>query len=312
MRRAPRALPRLPAARPSRAPARCPACGSPRLLAHPERDALAIAHVDCDAFFAAVEKRDDPSLHDRPVIVGGGRRGVVATACYVARTYGVRSAMPMFKALKACPDAVVIRPDIDKYRRVGREVRAPDAGADPAGRAGLDRRGLPRPLRHRAPAPCEPGRDARALRAGGSRTRSASRSRSGCRTTSSWRRSPPTSTSRAASRSSAGPRPRRGSPICPSPSCRASARRRRRGWRSSASPICATCAARRSRDLTRLLGREAAELVRFSNGEDARPVRPERGDEERLGRDHLRHRPARLRGAASRSCGVCASGCRGG
>ena len=111
-------------ARRSLPPRRCPACGSPRLLAHPERDALAIAHVDCDAFYAAVEKRDDPALRDRPVIVGGGKRGVVATACYVARTFGVRSAMPMFKALKACPDAVVIRPDIDKYRRVGREVRA--------------------------------------------------------------------------------------------------------------------------------------------------------------------------------------------
>jgi DNA polymerase-4 len=58
------------------------------------------------------------------VIVGGGRRGVVATACYVARTHGVRSAMPMFKALEACPDAVVIRPDMEKYRTVGRQVRA--------------------------------------------------------------------------------------------------------------------------------------------------------------------------------------------
>jgi DNA polymerase IV len=103
--------------------ARCPHCGSPRILAHPEHDSLGIAHIDCDAFFAAIEKRDDPSLADKPVIVGGGRRGVVATACYVARTYGIRSAMPMFKALKACPDAVVIRPDIDKYARVGREVR---------------------------------------------------------------------------------------------------------------------------------------------------------------------------------------------
>lgn len=90
---------------------------------HPERDDLAIAHVDCDAFFAAVEKRDDPTLRDRPVIIGGGKRGVVATACYVARTFGVRSAMPMFKALKACPDALVIRPNMDKYRRAGREVR---------------------------------------------------------------------------------------------------------------------------------------------------------------------------------------------
>ncbi|MDJ1157204.1 DNA polymerase IV [Chelatococcus sp. SYSU_G07232] len=102
---------------------RCPACGSPRLISHPERDSLSIAHVDCDAFYASIEKRDDPSLADKPVIVGGGRRGVVSTACYVARTYGVRSAMPMFKALKACPDAVVIRPNMEKYVRVGREVR---------------------------------------------------------------------------------------------------------------------------------------------------------------------------------------------
>ena len=102
---------------------RCAGCGSPRLLAHPERDVLSVAHVDCDAFFAAVEKRDDPTLADKPVIIGGGKRGVVATACYVARTYGVRSAMPMFKALKACPDAVVIKPDMEKYRIAGRAVR---------------------------------------------------------------------------------------------------------------------------------------------------------------------------------------------
>jgi DNA polymerase IV len=103
---------------------RCRACGSPRLVRHAELDALAIAHVDCDAFYAAIEKRDDPSLADKPVIVGGGKRGVVATACYVARTTGVKSAMPMFKALKLCPGAVVIRPDMEKYVRVGREVRA--------------------------------------------------------------------------------------------------------------------------------------------------------------------------------------------
>jgi DNA polymerase-4 len=102
---------------------RCSACGAPAPIDHPERDSLAIAHVDCDAFFAAIEKRDDPSLADKPVIVGGGRRGVVSTCCYVARTYGVRSAMPMFKALKACPDAVVIRPDMEKYRQVGRAVK---------------------------------------------------------------------------------------------------------------------------------------------------------------------------------------------
>ena len=103
---------------------RCEACGSPRLLRHPELGRLAVAHIDCDAFYATVEKRDDPSLRSRPVIVGGGRRGVVSAACYVARTYGVHSAMPMFKALKACPDAVVIRPDMEKYAAVSREVRA--------------------------------------------------------------------------------------------------------------------------------------------------------------------------------------------
>ncbi len=103
---------------------RCPACGSPRLLRHAERDSLSLAHIDCDAFYAAIEKRDDPSLADRPVIIGGGRRGVVSTACYIARTYGVRSAMPMFKALKACPEAVVVKPDMAKYVAVGRQVRA--------------------------------------------------------------------------------------------------------------------------------------------------------------------------------------------
>ena len=103
---------------------RCFDCGSPRLLRHPELSRLAIAHIDCDAFYAAVEKRDDPSLEDKPVIVGGGRRGVVTTACYIARIRGVRSAMPMFQALKACPDAVVIPPKMEKYARVGREVRA--------------------------------------------------------------------------------------------------------------------------------------------------------------------------------------------
>ncbi|WP_461306698.1 Y-family DNA polymerase, partial [Albidovulum sp.] len=89
---------------------RCPACGSPRVLAHPELFDLTIAHLDCDAFYAAVEKRDNPALREQPVIVGGGRRGVVSTCCYLARIRGVRSAMPMFQALKLCPDAVVIRP----------------------------------------------------------------------------------------------------------------------------------------------------------------------------------------------------------
>jgi len=106
------------------APERCPACGSPRLVAHAELAELAIAHIDCDAFYATVEKRDRPELAGQPVIVGGGQRGVVLACCYVARLYGVRSAMPMFKALAACPDAVVIRPDMAKYRDVGRAVRS--------------------------------------------------------------------------------------------------------------------------------------------------------------------------------------------
>ena len=102
---------------------RCPHCGSPRLFTHPEWEKLAIAHVDCDAFYATIEKRDDPSLAAKPVIVGGGRRGVVSTACYIARIHGVRSAMPMFKALAACPNAVVIKPNMEKYARVSCEVR---------------------------------------------------------------------------------------------------------------------------------------------------------------------------------------------
>jgi DNA polymerase-4 len=104
--------------------ARCTACGSPRVARHPELARLAIAHVDCDAFYAAIEKRDNPSLRDKPVIVGGGHRGVVATACYIARTFGVRSAMPMFEARRLCPHAEVVRPDMAKYGRAGREVRA--------------------------------------------------------------------------------------------------------------------------------------------------------------------------------------------
>jgi DNA polymerase-4 len=103
---------------------RCAACGSPRVVIHAELAQLSIAHIDCDAFYATVEKRDRPELAEQPVIVGGRQRGVVLACCYIARLYGVRSAMPMFKALAACPHAVVIRPDMAKYREVGRAVRA--------------------------------------------------------------------------------------------------------------------------------------------------------------------------------------------
>ncbi len=103
---------------------RCPACRSPRVTAHPELFSLSIAHMDCDAFYASVEKRDDPSLRDKPLIVGGGTRGVVSTCCYIARISGVRSAMPMFQALKLCPEATVVKPRIDVYAGVSRQIRA--------------------------------------------------------------------------------------------------------------------------------------------------------------------------------------------
>jgi len=103
---------------------RCPKCGSRRIAAHEELHGLSIAHLDCDAFYAAIEKRDDPSLRDKPVIVGGGKRGVVSTCCYIARIDGVRSAMPMFKARALCPQAVIVRPNMAKYVEEGRRVRA--------------------------------------------------------------------------------------------------------------------------------------------------------------------------------------------
>lgn len=110
---------------------RCPRCGSPRLIRHAELTRLGIAHIDCDAFYAAVEKRDNPALADRPVIIGGGTRGVVSTACYIARIHGVKSAMPMFKALALCPQAVVLRPDMRKYAEVSRQIRAIFLSATP-------------------------------------------------------------------------------------------------------------------------------------------------------------------------------------
>jgi len=105
--------------------AACVACGSQRIIVHPELETLGIAHIDCDAFYASVEKRDRPEIRAQPLIVGHpGGRGVVTTACYIARRFGVRSAMPMFKALEACPDAIVVPPDMAKYKRVSATIRA--------------------------------------------------------------------------------------------------------------------------------------------------------------------------------------------
>jgi DNA polymerase-4 len=103
---------------------RCPACRSPRLIRHPSLFNLSIAHVDCDAFYATIEKRDDPSLADKPVVVGGRQRGVVLTCCYVARTYGIHSAMPIFEARRLCPHASFVPPNMEKYASVAKQVRA--------------------------------------------------------------------------------------------------------------------------------------------------------------------------------------------
>lgn len=111
---------------------RCPACRRPRLVRHDELTELGIAHVDCDAFYAAVEKRDNPDLRGRPLIVGGGRRGVVTTACYLARIKGVRSAMPMFRALRLCPEAVIVKPRMEVYVEVSRSIRAMMEALTPA------------------------------------------------------------------------------------------------------------------------------------------------------------------------------------
>ena len=110
---------------------RCPSCGSPRIIRHDELDTLSMAHMDCDAFYASVEKRDRPELRDVPVIVGGGKRGVVTTCCYIARMSGVRSAMPMFKATKACPQATIIKPDFAKYRAESKKIMAMMADLTP-------------------------------------------------------------------------------------------------------------------------------------------------------------------------------------
>jgi DNA polymerase-4 len=254
---------------------RCRSCGSPRLLAYPERDALSIAHVDCDAFFAAIEKRDDPSLREKPVIVGGAKRGVVATACYIARTAGVRSAMPMFKALKACPEAVVIKPNIDKYRRVGRQVRALMLELTPVlepvsiDEAFLDLSGTER-LHHASPA--------------ATLVRFAKRVEDEIGITVSIGLSHNKFLAKLASDLD---KPRGFSIIG-----RAETAARLADLPVGVVPgIGAAAQARLAkigvthlrhvrgmplRDLAGVLGREAGELLRFANGEDARPVRPER------------------------------------
>ncbi|MFG0723777.1 DNA polymerase IV [Pseudomonas sp. GLN_6] len=85
-----------------------------------------IIHVDCDCFYAAIEMRDDPSLASKPLAVGGSadRRGVIATCNYEARSYGVRSAMASGQALKLCPELLIVKPRMDVYKAVSREIQA--------------------------------------------------------------------------------------------------------------------------------------------------------------------------------------------
>lgn len=83
-----------------------------------------IIHCDCDSFYASIEERDNPALAGKPVAVGGlpEQRGVVATCNYVARKFGIRSAMPSATARRRCAQLIIIRPDMEKYRRVSRQV----------------------------------------------------------------------------------------------------------------------------------------------------------------------------------------------
>ena len=102
---------------------KCNFCQSNNVYFHREFNELSIAHLDCDSFYAAVEKRDNKTLKYKPVAVGGTERGVVAAACYVARKYGIKSAMPTFKAKQLCPDLVIIKPRMEHYIKISRQIR---------------------------------------------------------------------------------------------------------------------------------------------------------------------------------------------
>ena len=256
--------------------ARCPACFSPRILRHAELDTLTICHVDCDAFYATIEKRDDPTLADKPLIIGGGKRGVVSTACYIARTFGVRSAMPMFEAKRLCPHATVVRPNMDKYADVSRQVRAlmldmtPQVEPISIDEAFMDLAGTAAAARHErrqgAGAVCRPRREAR----------SASPSRSGLPPTSSWPRSPPTSTSRAASPCWARPRPRRFLADKPVSLIYGVGKVAAQRFAKDGFRLIADLQRADERELMRRYGAEGQRLSRLARGIDAREVDPVR------------------------------------
>jgi DNA polymerase-4 len=100
-----------------------PTASTDSIALSPSSFAEYVAHFDVDAFYASVAVRDDPSLRGKPVAIAGrSRRAVVLTASYEARPYGVRSAMPLYKARLACPDLVVVSPDMQKYREISSEI----------------------------------------------------------------------------------------------------------------------------------------------------------------------------------------------
>jgi DNA polymerase-4 len=211
------------------------------VVSHAEIDALTIAHIDCDAFYASVEKRDAPELRDRPLIVGHpGGRGVVTTACYIARRYGVRSAMPMFQALERCAHAVVIAPDMGKYKRVSDDIRAIfHSVTDIIEPVSMDEAYLDLAPEH-ANTDLPP---AQALATIASRVESEVRITVsiGLAPTSSSPSSRPTFTSRAAIPSSDAPRPARSWRRCLWRRSTASARSRRRSLTIAASAPLPTC-----------------------------------------------------------------------
>ena len=286
-------------------PGRCPACRSPRTLSHPELFELSVAHMDCDAFYASVEKRDNPDLRELPVIVGGGRRGVVTTACYIARIRGVRSAMPMFKALQLCPEAVVVKPRFDAYVAASRAIRAMMDELTPIveplslDEAFLDLSGTTR--LHGAPPAVLLARLVQRMETG-TGPLGLHRPES---TTSFSPRSPRIWTSRAVSRSSAKPRRRHSSATSRCALSGVSAPPRRRRWTAPASAPSPTCCAGIGAISTRASGAPAigsgtwpAETTGVRVSAHAPITRPVERDDLRCG--HLRPRPARRPSLAPR------------